>query len=250
MTVHYHGGPIWGDKETTVKEAMNALWFNGGALVSYARPDQLKAIVNIPCSLILDNGAFSFWRSAAKKKEVLDWDKHWEGYYDNMVAPWYSRIDFFFIPDVIEGTEEDNDALIEKTPSWLMEKAVPVWHTDESLARLMRLCRRFDRVAIGCTGPHRHIRSAAWRIRMEQVFTAVYEWRQYPVKLHGLRMLDGRVLSEFPFATADSASVAVNAPKTEKIYPDIKGRLARIAVIRACKEMVQPISVEDWLKKR
>ena len=109
MTVHYHGGPIWGGDEL-----IKALYRGGGALVSYARPDQIRKIAALRCKLVLDNGAFSTWKKAP---ENIDWRAHWAGYYD-FVGEWFSRIEWFIIPDVLEGTEEENGALIETVPDW------------------------------------------------------------------------------------------------------------------------------------
>lgn len=245
MTTHYHGGPLWGGDEL-----LKALYRNTGALISYARPDQIKKIAEIRCKLVLDNGAFSTWRNAANdNNEVLTqewWRKHWEGYYD-FVGEWFSRIEWFIIPDVIEGTEQENDALIEQVPAWLMNKAVPVWHSDESIERFVRLCERFPRVAIGCCGPHRSIRSAAWKKRMTEAFNAIYVERSLPVKIHGLRMLDGRALSQFPFDSADSTNVAINVPKTKARLPNITDKLHRTAIMRHTIEMVKPPTVNEWM---
>lgn len=249
MSVHWHGGPIWGDRITLSEDLIKALYRNGCALVSYARTDQIKKIAAIDCKLVLDNGAFSTWRKAAGddcQPGTEWWQKHWAAYYD-FVGGWFSRIEWFIIPDVIEGTEEENDELIEQVPAWLQDKAVPVWHSDESIERLLRLSQRFPRVAIGCCGPHRVIRTKAWHKRMDEVFRELYVNRQLSVKIHGLRMLDVRVLSRYPFASADSTNVAVNVPLTEKRFPEITDRLARTAVMRAAIERVFPPTVEDWV---
>jgi len=240
MTTHYHGGPLWGGDEL-----LKALYRNTGALVSYARPDQIKKIAAIRCKLVLDNGAFSTWRKAANDNGKEWWRKHWEGYYD-FVGEWFSRIEWFIIPDVIEGSEQENDELIGQVPEWLMPKAVPVWHSDESIERLVRLCERFSRVAIGCCGPHRSIRSAAWKSRMTEAFRAIYVERNMTVKIHGLRMLDGRALSQFPFDSADSTNVATNVPKTMARLPNITDKLHRTAIMRHTIEMVMPPTVEEW----
>lgn len=240
MTTHYHGGPLWGGDEL-----LKALYRNTGALVSYARPDQIKKIAAIRCKLVLDNGAFSTWRKAANDNGKEWWRKHWEGYYD-FVGEWFSRIEWFIIPDVIEGSEQENDELIGQVPEWLMPKAVPVWHSDESIERLVRLCERFSRVAIGCCGPHRSIRSSAWKSRMTEAFSAIYVERNLPVKIHGLRMLDGRALSQFPFDSADSTNVATNVPKTLARLPNITDKLHRTAIMRHTIEMVKPPTVTEW----
>lgn len=53
---------------------------------------------------------------------------------------------------------------------------------------------------------------------MDEVFTEIYINRNLKVKIHGLRMLDVRVLGMYPFASADSTNVAVNVPKTESDF--------------------------------
>lgn len=249
VTVHYHGGPIWGGKDCPTDWLIKALYMDSGALVSFARMDQLKKIVNIPCKLVLDNGAFSKWKKAKSTGKVVCWDAEWEKYYD-VVGQWYSRIEWFIIPDVIEGTEEENDRLIEQVPAWLMDKAVPVWHSIESLERLLTLCKKFDRVAIGCCGPHGSIRSKAWKARMDEVFDFLLIQNYMEVKLHGLRMLDGRALSMYPFDSADSTNVATNVPKTKVRFPEITDKLARTVCLKTCIEKVKPPSVHDWLMNK
>lgn len=243
MTVHYHGGPLWGGDDL-----LKALYRDTGALISYARPDQIGKISLIRCNLVLDNGAFSTWRSN-KKGDSFDWQSHWAGYYD-FVGSWYSRIDWFIIPDVIEGSEEENNKLILNVPRWLMPKAVPVWHSDESIDRFIQLCTLFDRVAIGCCGPHRSIRSEAWKARMTEAFRAIYIDRKLHVKIHGLRMLDGRALSQFPFASADSTNVAINVPKTKCRLPNILDKLHRTAIMRNTIEMIHPPSISEWISSQ
>lgn len=242
MTAHYHGGPLWGGDEL-----LKALYGNGGALVSFARPDQIKKISALDCKLVLDNGAFSTWRRDAD--HIVDWSAHWTRFYQ-WVLQWYHRIEWFIIPDVIEGTEQENDLLVSRVPSAMRHKAVPVWHSDESIERLVRLCERFERVAIGCCGPHRSIRSAAWRKRMDEAFTAIYIDRQLPVKIHGLRMLDGRALSQFPFDSADSANVAINTPKTQIKFPEVTDKLHRVGILRAAIEKVSPPTVYAFRRKQ
>lgn len=249
MSVHWHGGPIWGDKETPTDWLIKALYRDGCSLVSFARPEQMKKISNIPCQIWLDNGAFSRWKKAKKVRKVVDWDAVWNQYFD-FVGGWFSRISWFLIPDVIEGSETENDALIKRVPPWLMEKAVPVWHSDESIERLIRLATLFPRVAIGCCGPHRMIRTKPWEKRMDEVFREIYITRQMDVKLHGLRMLDVRVLSMYPFASADSTNVAVNVPLTETRFPEVTDKLERTVVMRAAIETVYPPTVNEWVMKK
>lgn len=241
MTTHYHGGPHWGGLEV-----MNALYRNTGAMVSYHRPEQLIKIRKVAESVILDNGAFSSWRKSKKAGAIVNWDEHWAKYYAFVTVNW-GNIDYFVIPDVIEGDEAENDRQIRLVPGWMKAKAIPVWHSDESIGKLLRLADDFDRVAIGCCGDHARIRTAAWEKRMDEAFTALYIENKKQVKIHGLRMLDGRVMAKYPFHSCDSANVAINVPKHKIKYPHLIGKLTRTAVLRAAIEKIKPPSVEDWV---
>jgi hypothetical protein len=66
--------------------------------VSYADPRDVEVCHEIGESVMLDNGAFTFWR----KGGAVDWD----GYYD-WCGRWLEHwTTWAVIPDVIDGTEE------------------------------------------------------------------------------------------------------------------------------------------------
>jgi hypothetical protein len=61
------------------------------------------------------------------------------------------------MPDVIDGTEEENDRL----SSWLFNhnrdvwrRCAPVWHMHESIDRLKYQCLARERVCIGSSGQY------------------------------------------------------------------------------------------------
>lgn len=238
--MHFHGSPMWGGQE-----CFEALYKGSCALVSFARPEQLKKILKIAESVVLDNGAFSVWRKAKKTQEVVDWESHWSKYYCWVLAN-YALIDWFIIPDVIEGTEEENDLLLDRVPTSLKDKAVPVWHSVESLDRLERLCRSYPRVAIGLCGPHTMTTSKKAQARLQEAFEHIYIKNQLDTQIHGLRILDGRVLGKFPFASGDSTFVATNVPKTQMQMPEVQCKLARTAIYKAKIEKVFPPTIDEW----
>lgn len=198
---HYHGLPIW--PATAAAKAVDA----GGAFVSVRRPEQLSLVLEFAASFATDNGAFPAW----KKGEPI---KDWEFYYQ-----WISEIhrypqfDFAVIPDVIDGSEEENDALIEAWPwkeaaPWI---GAPVWHMHESLARLERLALSFPRICIGSSGQFATVGTSAWWARMAEAMNVVCDREGRPVcKLHGLRMLDPEIFTRIPLASADSTNIAQN----------------------------------------
>lgn len=210
MITHFHGTPIWGDSGSVHRIAVAG----AGAFVSYARPDQLAASIKHAVEVGIDNGAFSAW----KRGLVIDW-----GQFYQWLINWYHhpKVKFFVIPDVVEGGEEDNDALIKQVPSMFKDKAVPVWHLHESIDRLVELCRNWPRVCFGSSGQFAVIRTRQWHARMTEAFEAIYCRHNLKTLIHGLRMLDGRVLGNYPLATADSTNLACNVPKFDKKYPEL-----------------------------
>ncbi len=282
--IHFHGGPMWGkesigpNKVITCKEV---LYKDSCALVSYARMDQLKYILGAARCVWFDNGAFKDWNDRRRgKKPDGDRYQHWLKFYLK-VLKLYNDIEYFFIPDVIEGSEEDNDRLINQLPefmrdlvkfnrdvvnsvfpflagsndeyaasmlvSFMKSKSIPVWHSVESLDRLSRLCREWPIVAFGLCGPHYKATSKKGDARLREAFYHVYCSERIDVKIHGLRMLDGRVLGKYPFHTADSSFVATNVPKTESQMSEVQCKLARTAIYKSKIEKVLPPTVEAWV---
>lgn len=195
--IHYHGGPITPD--TCAIRA----WTGRHAFISYANARQLDLAAEITQSFALDNGAFSLWNAG---KPV-----NWAGYY-RFVDAWrrHPRFDFAVVPDVIDGSEADNDAL---AADWPFERhlAAVVWHTNESLARLERLAFEWPRVAIGSSAEYDVSKPAALLARMREALPLITDRNGFPhCKLHGLRMLNPRVFTELPLSSADSTNVARN----------------------------------------
>lgn len=195
--IHYHGGPI--SPETCAIR----VWSGRHAFVSYAHQQQMSVAVSVTQSFALDNGAFSMWKAG---KEV-----DWQGFY-TWVAKWrnHPRFDFAVVPDVIGGTEEENDLLAEQWP-FPRHQAAVVWHTNESLTRLWRLAHTWPRVAIGSSGEYDVTRVSKLLARMDDALPQIVDSRGHPIcKLHGLRMLNPKVFEKLPLASADSTNVARN----------------------------------------
>jgi hypothetical protein len=195
--IHYHGGPI------TPEIAAIKAWTARHAMVSFAESRQIATAAEVSQSFALDNGAFSMWKSGVKPdwKAYADWvDQWWQ----------HPGFDWAIIPDVIDGTEADNDALIE---SWDLsfESSVPVWHLHEDVQRLKQLVQTFHRVALGSSGEYSQPGSAIWWVRMGEAMKVACDEEGRPLaKLHGLRMLDPTIFSQLPLSSADSTNVARN----------------------------------------
>jgi hypothetical protein len=149
---------------------------------------------------MLDNGAFPAWTQG----RATDWP----GYYrfcERWLEHWTT---WAVIPDVIDGDEQANDALIAEWP--FADRGAPVYHLHESLDRLVQLVDEWPLVCIGSSGNYSTIGSPAWRLRMAQVMDAVCDNCGVPrTRLHMLRGLQfaGGL---YPFYSADSTNVARN----------------------------------------
>ena len=196
--IHYHGLPITPD--TAAQVAVKA----GHAFVSFAHPGQMGLAVAACQSFAVDNGAFSAWRAG---RAITDWSAFYAFAESAKRQP---ACDFAVIPDVIDGSEADNDALLAEwpLPKWF---GAPVWHLHESMDRLVRLVAEWPRVCLGSSGDYAQIGTERWWRRMHQTMRVVCDDAGQPwCRLHGLRMLDPDVFSKFPFASADSTNIGRN----------------------------------------
>lgn len=199
--IHYHGLPI-----TPATVAARAI-SGGHAFVSFRHPEQVALALDVAQSFAVDNGAFSAWKAGAP---VTDWEPYYE-----WVAELhrYPSFDFAVIPDVIDGDEAANDALVDAWP-WKKRAphiGAPVWHLHESLDRLFLLAMDWPRVCIGSSGEFSQVGTPAWWARMAEAMDVLCDKHGRPVcKVHGLRMLNPKVFTRFPFASADSTNIAQN----------------------------------------
>lgn len=195
--IHYHGGPITPD--TCAIKA----WSARHAFISFAATQQMNLASEITQSFALDNGAFTLWKRGG--------GVHWPDYYD-WVNVWrfHPGFDFAVIPDVIEGTEQENDELAAKWPFPKHQGAV-VWHVNESFDRLKRLAKEYPRVCIGSSGEWDVSSPKKFLIRAEQAIRSICNGDNRPIcKLHGLRMLNPDIFSKLPLSSADSTNIARN----------------------------------------
>lgn len=197
--IHYHGLPISG-AQTVATVAIGG----GHAFVTFAMPHPLGLAVEVCQSFAVDNGAFTAWQAG---RPVKDWRPYYEW------AEMCRRIpscDFAVIPDVIDGDEAANDALLDEwpLPMWF---GAPVWHMHESLDRLDRLAHQYPRVCVGSSGQYATVGNEDWWRRIDEAMGAACSADGRPLcKLHGLRMLNPKVFTRLPFASADSTNIARN----------------------------------------
>lgn len=173
------------------------------AMVSFYEPSQMEIAAEVCRSVVIDCGAFSAWKSG---NPITDW-----GDYYDFCLNWsrHPSVHWAIIPDVIDGTEKENDALLLEWP--LGSFGVPVWHLHESLPRLRHLAFTWGKVALGSSGRYADVGSSGWWQRMGEAMSVLCDEQGRPMRpFHGLRMLDPTLLAHFPFHSADSTNVARN----------------------------------------
>ena len=196
--IPYFGLPI--TPETAAAVAVTA----GHACVPFPDPRNLGLVASVCQSFMIDNGAFTAWKQG---KPITDWAPFYEWAAQCKLIP---SCDFAVIPDVIDGSDADNDALLAEwpLPKWF---GAPVWHLGSSFDRLERLASSWPRICLGSSGEFANIGTVAWWGRMAQAMRVVCDDDGRPmVRMHGLRMLDPAIFTNLPFASADSTNIAKN----------------------------------------
>lgn len=195
--IHYHGGPI--TPETCALRAYRGRH----AFVSFYEPRDLELAASVCQSFALDNGAFSVWRAG---KPTPSWPDYY-AWCDRWLR--HPACDWAVIPDVIMGSEADNDAMIREWPHGFA--GVPVWHLNETLDRLERLAADWPRIALGSAAEYDVSNVWACLDRLAQALDVITDDERRPlVKLHGLRMLNPEITTRVPLSSADSTNVAQN----------------------------------------
>lgn len=150
-------------------------------------------------SLMLDNGAFSAWR----RQHVVDWSA-----YHRWADRWLDRpTTWAVVPDVIDGTEAEQDRLLAEWPHG--QRGAPVWHLNESIERMLRLLDRWPRVCFGSAGAYRVVGSPSWHRRMVEAWDAIATRHTRPPVVHMLRGMQA-VRWPYPFASVDSTDIGRN----------------------------------------
>lgn len=229
----YHGTPVGGTRQDTARFLLAR-----DALVPFPRRDDMGAVAEFCRSFVFDNGAFSTW----KRGEPMDVDG-----YTRWVEEWHKHpgFEWALIPDVIDGNEADNDAMLRDWPKHLLP-GVPVWHMHESIGRLHRLCKQWQTVALGSSGQWASPGTSGWWERMTEAMNAICDEQGRPMaRLHGLRMLDPAIFTKLPLASADSTNAAVNSGSLDRFGMYLPPTAAQRAAVIA-ERIEQHNSAPCW----
>jgi hypothetical protein len=193
VTIHYHGTPI-----TPLTEINSVAGEH--FCVSHWRPDQDDLCHRIGQTVLLDNGAFSAWTAGTP---ITDWQPFlaWADRWLDYPTTWA------IIPDVITGTDDEQDALIAQWPHG--RRGAPVWHLHEPVSRLLRLADEWPRICMGSSAQYRKVMSSAWQRRMDDAWRELDRHHRRSPWVHMLRGMQ-TVGQRWPFASVDSTDIARN----------------------------------------
>lgn len=236
---HYHGTPI-GGKRANADEFCEGRF----VLIPWKRPEDLERALSLSRGVIVDNSAFSFWSTG----ETPDWNDYLK--WCQSIAN-HPRFEFAIVPDVIDGTEKENDDLIKwwnsKSRHNPKIRSCVVWHLHESLDRLNRLVRsHWEFVALGSSGEFASPgQSDGWWARMDEAFSVICGDDGIPKKrIHGLRMLRPEIVKRYPFASCDSTNAVQNGTR-ESLKNNVDALWGKQTIARRI-ELSQSPSV--WFK--
>lgn len=165
-------------------------------------------------SIMFDNGAFT----AHQQSKTLDV----KGFY-NWVGPKLGHPHWAVVPDVINGSVEDQRELTKTWP-FPKEFGAPVWHLHLPLDYLLELTDEWPKVCLGSSQKFWNVKSAIWRERMDEVTEFIYKNRNQAPWLHGLRMMD-QAGKRWPLASVDSVNIARNYKDREVMPGQMAQRL-------------------------
>lgn len=204
--IHYHGTPI--SPVAKFYELAGAFF-----CVSYLEPRDVKRCHDIGQGVMLDNGAFSAWTRQA--------ETDWPGFYA-WCDPWLDcPTTWAVIPDIVQGSVEEQEALIAQWP--FGSRGSPVWHMHEPIERLLALLDRWPRVCIGSSAQYADVMSDLWCRRMDETWNAVAQRHRRTPVTHMLRGMNcsGR---RWPFASVDSTDIARHHNRQQNTPKKMKDR--------------------------
>lgn len=188
--IHYHGTPL-----TPRSELMKMAGKH--FCVSFANPGDADWCLLNGQSVQHDNGRFTAYTQgkAVDDAKLYAW-----------LEPRLGHPHWAVIPDVIDGSVEDQRGLVAQWPFGFF--GAPVWHMALPIDYLIDLASHWPRLCFGSSGRYWQVGSDDWCRRADEAFNALEQrgLRPWVHMLRGLSLCGDR----WPFASADSVNVARN----------------------------------------
>ena len=144
--IHYHGTPL------TPQEELHKM-VGKHFCVSFEEPRNIEWCVKHGQSVMLDNGAFS----AFTKGKEIDFRA-----YEEWLEPYLYPPNWAVIPDVIDGSVEEQKRLIKQFGHLARHLVAPVWHMSLSIDWLLEMADGYERFCFGSSGAYWQVGSENW----------------------------------------------------------------------------------------
>ena len=215
--------------------------------VSYADPRDIETVLQLQDPdgiLVLDNGAFTHWKTGRGQIDVhafWRWANELQARHLAAVA---------VIPDVIGGSEAENQALADFSRLGAAEfphRIMYIWHLNESLELLERNAQRFNFVGFGsCAEYDVQTNRAGYARRLAEAREVLAGVEHYPW-VHLMRGL-GQLHAQAWANSADSTNVARNHCRTKHQPEHVAAMCARIRdkIDAAGALAVPPLMLPAW----
>lgn len=174
--------------------------------------DRLIELTGSDNMLMLDNGAYSFWRKNEYKPPI----SYWDGYYE-WVADILNKCPqaVAVSPDIIDGSELLNrEMALDFSLTFPIERVMPVFHLNESFDYLIDLIEMGHRyLAIGSTKEFGSQSCPLLHKKLKQTFDVINETTKQGSGyarpwIHLLRFQS--ISHMYDFNSSDSSNVAMN----------------------------------------
>ena len=191
--------------------------------------DQAIALVGADQLLLVDNGAFTAWKSGVDTMNDESYLDGFAGWANDILARCPQAV--AVLPDVIDGTHEQNAQLALETMGMFPEgRSMPVWHMHEPIAYLIYLCESFGYVGIGSSAQYSSPDNPLWKERIVEAMAAIAQWEietgEVRPRIHMMRAQSKAHLYGFDFS--DSTNVAVNHGRQRRLGEGLVAFAARV----------------------
>jgi len=198
--IHIHGTPFSGPKACA-----RTFFKDRYALIPFKRPEDMQLAKDVCKGFVIDNSAFSYWTSGGE----LDYDR----YVAFVEKHQHPKLLWSVIPDIIGGSEEDNDKYLNRWPPHL--NGIPVYHMHHPVDRLVRMARTYPTIGIGAYTSGRP-NSKLWWARINVIMEAICVNGIPLCNLHGFRLMNPAIFTRIPLVSADSTSVVRNSNQVKR----------------------------------
>lgn len=182
--MHYHGTPLSPRAELFKLAGKHFC-------VPFADPRDADWCLANAQSVMWDSGAFT----AHTQGKQVDWQKYYAWLEPRLGHPHWA-----IVPDVIDGTIDDQKAMVAQWPHGIMLGA-PVWHMGLEVSYLLDLVQVWPRVCFGSSRQYWQVGSDLWSRRTDES-TAKCGRQCWPPHLSPRRAIMADKLTELPYRKA------------------------------------------------